>query len=75
MKRLLAILLFEDSRKVAFGFYLFIFSNLFLAFGRINGSEWFMAVSLCAALIGGGTVLDEYLRGKNVPLTGPKKPE
>ena len=75
MKRLTSILLFKDSRKVGFGLHLFIFSNLFLAFGRINGSEWFMAMSLCAALIGGGTVADAYLKSKNDFTASAKKSE
>ena len=75
MKRLLAILLFENSRKVSFGIYLFLASNIFLGLGRINGAEWFMAVSLCAALIGGGTIADSYLREKNGSTANFQKPE
>ena len=65
MKRLRAILAFEDSRKVAFGLYLFIFSSAFLAFGKLTGGEWLTTVSFSSVLIGGGTVADAWMKIKN----------
>jgi hypothetical protein len=71
---LLNILLFKDSRKVAFGLWLFIVCNVWLFLKLINSDEWMFVVALCSGLVGGGTVMDAYLRTKTskAPNDAPK---
>jgi hypothetical protein len=62
--RLLDLLLFKDSRKVAFGIWLFIVCNVWLFKRLITSDEWMFVIALCSALVGGGTVADSWLKAK-----------
>lgn len=69
MRRLLALFLLQDGRKVGFGLWVFCAAGGFLLGGRITASDWLMCVFLSSGLIGGGTVLESYIKGKNAPNT------
>lgn len=63
-----------DSRKVGFGWWVFIVATYMLAKAHIITSEqWMECVMLSTALIGGGTLLDTFLAGK-YKLTPPPPP-
>lgn len=62
--QLLKILTFNDSRKVAIGLWLFISSHILLYFKLIGSTEWFGAMGLAAALVGGGTIADRLMKDK-----------
>lgn len=66
----LKILLFNESRKVGFGLWLFIVSCLFLVKGLIDGDKWMLCSGAASALIGGGTLADTWLGKKK----GPNEP-
>jgi hypothetical protein len=61
---LLKLLAFYQSRKVAFGLWLFIVSNVYLWFKVIQSNDWMTCIALSTALIGGGTVADRFLEAK-----------
>lgn len=65
MHRILDLLLLQDGRKVGFGLWLAIVSSIFLCLKLITSLEWLNCMYLSSALIGGGTVLDTYLKGKD----------
>ncbi len=67
MRRLLALFLLEDGRKVGFALWIFLISCGFLLGGKITAEHWMTCVFLSSGLIGGGTVLDSYLKVKNAP--------
>lgn len=62
MHRIVNLLLLQDGRKVGFGLWLAIISSIFLCLKLITSSEWLSCIYLSSALIGGGTVLDTYLK-------------
>jgi len=59
--KILKLLLFLESRKVAYGLWLFIVSTLFLYRSIISSDNWIFCTLMVSALIGGGTVTDKYL--------------
>lgn len=61
------ILFFNESRKVGVGLWLFITSHILLVFKYITSGDWLAAVMASVALVGGGTVLDTWLKKKNDP--------
>lgn len=63
--RLARITLFEESRKVGFGIWIFCASCCFLMFGKITAGDWVGCVSMASILIGGGTVADTWMNVKN----------
>lgn len=65
MHRIVNLLLLQYGRKVGFGLWLAIISSIFLCLKLITSSEWLSCMYLSSALIGGGTVLDTYLKGKD----------
>lgn len=65
MRKFLSILLFENSRKVGFGVWLFAISTALCVFDKINSSDWLTCMFLCSSLVGVGTVADTYLKGKS----------
>lgn len=67
MKRFLALFMLEDGRKVGFGLWLAVVSSVFLCLKFITSDEWMGCMYLSSALIGGGTLLDTYLKRKNDP--------
>ena len=72
MPKIVALLLFYNSRKVGFGFWLFIVSTILLFRHLIQADHWMLCMALSATLIGGGTVADGWLKvkgGQNVPPT------
>lgn len=71
MRKLGEIILFGESRKVGFGFHIYVVSTALLIAKLISPNEWLTCIFLASTLIGGGTVIDTYLKGKN----GPPAPE
>lgn len=67
MKRLLALFLLQDGRKVGLGIWILLLSCIFLATDKISASDWITCLFLSTALVGGGTVADRFLRGRDVP--------
>lgn len=67
MKRLLALFLLQDGRKVGLGLWVLVLSSIFLGIGKISAGDWVGCVSMSSILVGGGTVADTYLKGKNAP--------
>ncbi len=51
----------KQSRKVAFGIWLFIVANAFKARTDMPWDVWMKCVMLCTALIGLGTILDDTI--------------
>lgn len=64
LPKIVLILAFEESRKVAFGLWLFIFAGVFLVRGLIDSDKWMLCASAASVLIGGGTLADAYLGKK-----------
>lgn len=54
-----------DSRKVLFGWWVFIISNWFLVIGKIDVNTWQTCALLAWSMVGGGTIADKWLEGKN----------
>jgi hypothetical protein len=52
----------SDSRKVAFGWWLFISSTWLRNSDKIDVKAWLICVFLAVILIGGGTVVDEIIK-------------
>jgi len=61
---LLHILLFKESRKVAFGLYVFVVASVYLWLKLIVAGDWMNCVILSSVLIGGGTAVDAYFKTK-----------
>jgi len=61
---LFKILLFNDSRKVGIGLWFFITSHLFFLFKMIDTQTWMACEVMALGLIGGGTVMDTYMKNK-----------
>ncbi len=64
------LLVFKDSRKVGFGLWLFIAANVYLVRHLITSQDWFTAIALCSALIGGGTLGDKMLENQRKKMEG-----
>ncbi len=69
------LLVFKDSRKVGFGLWLFIVSNVYLIRHLITSQDWFTAIALCSALIGGGTLGDKILENQKKKLDNLASPD
>ena len=64
-----------DSRKVGFGWWVFITATTLLAKAHlITADQWMECVMLSTALIGGGTLLDSYIGKKYAAPAAPKEP-
>lgn len=63
---ILKLLAFNQSRKVAFGLWLFIVSNIYLWFKIIQSGDWMTCIALSSALVGGGTVADKFLEARKL---------
>ena len=62
------ILLFNESRKVGLGLWLFIIVNFFFYFNRVSVETWQGMILLSSAMVGGGTIADKMLaNGKDKP--------
>lgn len=61
LPKLLQLVLFEESRKVCFGLWLFITATVLRMKGLIDSDSWMMCAVLSSALIGGGTVADRFM--------------
>lgn len=70
MRRLLALFLLQDGRKVGLGLWILLLSCIFLATDKIAASDWITCLFLSTALVGGGTVADKFLVSKNAPPPG-----
>lgn len=62
--KFLKLLAFQESRKVAFGLWIFISANVFLLEKLIISGDWVTCMILAASLVGGGTVADKWLNAK-----------
>lgn len=62
--KFLKLLSFQESRKVAFGLWVFIVANLFMLEKLIVSGDWVTCMILAASLVGGGTVADKWLSVK-----------
>lgn len=58
------LLIFKDSRKAGFGLWVFIAANIYLVKHLITSDQWFTALALSSALIGGGTIADKMLENQ-----------
>ena len=69
MPKIYNVLTFDESRKVSFGTWLFIASNILLYQHLISADQWVLTTMLASTLVGGGTLMDRYLETKkpNVP--------
>ena len=65
MKRIFDLLLLKNGRKVGFGLWIFISACGFLLGGKISAGDWVGCISMASVLIGGGTVADTWMKGKN----------
>lgn len=73
-----------DSRKVGFGWWVFIVASYGTFFARImdgvvsrpvlESSDWLMCVALASGLIGGGTVADAWINKVKPPKAEEPKP-
>lgn len=72
MRRLLAIFLLQDGRKVGLGLWILLLSCVFLATDKISASDWITCLFLSTALVGGGTVADKFIRGRDAPSSSAK---
>lgn len=52
----------SESRKVAFGWWVFILASIFNYIGEVGESTWLICTVISAVLIGGGTVTDELIK-------------
>ncbi|HYF34344.1 MAG TPA: hypothetical protein VD994_03550 [Prosthecobacter sp.] len=72
---ILLILLFENSRKVGFGLWLFIVATILLLKGRlIDGDSWMLCAMASGAMITGGTMFDNYMKTKFGGTSVPAQP-
>jgi len=74
LRRVACLLLFHDSRKVAFGLWVFITATVLISFRRLDGVQWIECVGLASLLIGGGTLTDAWLRKKPDAAPAPPTP-
>ena len=72
MRRLLALFLLQDGRKVGLGLWILLLSCIFLATDKIAASDWITCLFLSTALVGGGTVADKFIRGRDAPSSSAK---
>jgi hypothetical protein len=69
-----------SSRKVGFGYQVFIWSTLAFLFIRIDGkpaldaNNWIICVGIAGALIGGGTIADGRTSLEMAKLDAKEKP-
>lgn len=63
--KFLKLLTFQESRKVAFGLWIFISANIFIIEKLIVSGDWVTCMILAASLVGGGTLGDAYLKMKS----------
>ena len=64
--KILKILMFDESRKVGFGLWLFLAASYLLMKGaHITSEQWMTCMVMCSVLIGGGTVADSFMKMKN----------
>ena len=61
LPNLFDLLLFNGSRKVGYGLWLFVVTNFYFFWGLIKVETWQGMVLLSSALIGGGTIADKAL--------------
>lgn len=63
-----------DSRKVGFGWWVFIISTYGAFFAKgvgghalLEASDWLMCVALASGMIGGGTLADSWINKVKAP--------
>ena len=62
--KFLKLITFQDSRKVAFGLWLFFVACIFMIKKLIISGDWVTCMMLSASLVGGGTIADKWLSSK-----------
>ena len=72
MRRLLSLFLLHDGRKVGLGLWILLLSCVFLATDKISASDWITCLFLSTALVGGGTVADRFIKGRDAPSSSAK---
>jgi hypothetical protein len=72
MPKVVSFLLFNGSRKVGIGLWLFLTAHGLLIAGLIKAGDWVWATTTAAALVGGGTVLDKLLANRRLPKSGSR---
>lgn len=70
--KIIDLLLFNESRKVAFGLYLFAVACTFLVKKLITAEDWMLCVVFTSSLIGGGSIADKWMDLKKKPIEPPK---
>lgn len=66
---IISLIIFNGSRKVGFGLWLFAVSTILLMKTRLSSADWMICMGAASTLIGGGTVLDSWLNTKKAPVT------
>jgi hypothetical protein len=63
---LIKILLFNDSRKVGWGLWFHISTELFFIMKLIDLQTWMACKAIVGTMIGGGTLMDKAMENKKV---------
>lgn len=71
---LLHHILNPDSRKVGFGWWLFIVATVLLREKHIDANDWTFCMIAASTLIGGGTLGDSYINAK-IKGAAPAQPQ
>lgn len=58
------ILLFNDSRKVGISVWFYISSEIFFYMQMIDAQSWMACKAMALTLVGGGTIVDNYMKKK-----------
>lgn len=72
--KLLLHIINPDSRKVGFGWQVFIVSTWLLYAAKISADQWQGCVLLAGFLIGGGTLGDKWMEVRNGKPADPVAP-
>lgn len=64
-----------DSRKVGFGWWLFIISTVLLREKFIDSNDWMFCTAFASGLVGGGTIADSMISSKYGGKNGAVEPK
>lgn len=68
---LIKILIFNDSRKVGWGLWFHITTEVFFVMKLIDTQTWMACKAIVGTLIGGGTLADKMLDKRGTPDAKP----